>query len=62
MAHMVHGVLQSRCQLAGRGPVVLQQLKSHALSRLDAHPWQALEGLHQSGKSVGIGHGCVRVR
>jgi hypothetical protein len=57
MPDFLDRVVQRSGQLPGRGPVVLQQLKSHALRRLDAHPWQALEGLNQSGKSVGIGHG-----
>jgi hypothetical protein len=60
MANMVYGVLQGRRQLAGSGPVVLQELKRHALRRLDAHPGQALEGLHQRDKGVRISHddGC----
>ena len=44
-------------QLAGGSPVVLQQMERHARSRFDTHPGQALEGLHQSGQGMRIGHG-----
>jgi hypothetical protein len=51
-------MVQSDRQLPGNGPVVLEQLVSHALGRLDANPRQTFEGLDQGGKGVGVGHGA----
>ena len=47
MAQPVDGVAQGLAQHAGAVRVVLQQVVSHALRRLGAHPGQALEGIDQ---------------
>ena len=57
--HLGAGFLQGMCQQLGARPVVLQQVKGHALGRLHAHAGQALERLHQGIQCVGIGHGTA---
>ena len=44
MLHVVGGMQQGPAQLLGCGPVVLQEVKGHALGRLLTHPGQAAQG------------------
>ena len=53
-----HGGIQRLRQCLRARPVVLQQMKGHALGRALAHAGQAAQGLYKDVEAVGVRHQC----